>query len=584
MSFLYPEEDDVLPKIDPLQRLKTQREYGDDPEEMDRTAAKASTGGLGSIVTKPKTVGTGPTPALDKVTQILGERPVQKAPNFWQKIAAAGIGAASGYVNAGGRVKIDPRAAISAVTGETGFQNADAAWKRRLEATRGQAQIEAGKASAQRQGELDAANLAHVQEQTKKLQWDQQPNAAPDFKQPALVKPGQGVWDPTLKKYTTPIPAPEPVDKQPNTIEGQAMAVLREDIPDEQKTAKLDKIVAVHNRLHPDKPITHFATDDKGNVTAVSVNPSAVANAPAGKLPLGTIGKSKTAPVASAATPWTPAQTALLGNPPTSGERNEEFLKTLSPQDQIIVKRIADYDYPLPTGSRAGLKDPSLKNIIAATMAYDKNFSVPEYANRQKIQQDYQSAKRGTTGGNIVSLGTLTGHLGTLYDMSQALQNGNTQLFNSLGNRLAKAFGRASFPNYELAKAAVSTELSTALKGQATEGDIKTWADALNGASSPEQFRGAATVPLGLMHTRFNELQSNYLRNMHKPFPMLSPEAKATFQKFGIDPSSIEGNGMPEGGPPASGGKFDVTDPTGKVHPFSSQVEAEKFKKLAGIK
>ena len=36
-------------------------------------------------------------------------------------------------------------------------------------------------------------------------------------------------------------------------------------------------------------------------------------------------------------------------------------------------------------------------------------------------------------------------------------------------------------------------------------------------------------------------------------------------------------------GAASSGGKFSVTDPNGKVHPFADQKSADAFKKLAGL-
>lgn len=58
-------------------------------------------------------------------------------------------------------------------------------------------------------------------------------------------------------------------------------------------------------------------------------------------------------------------------------------------------------------------------------------------------------------------------------------------------------------------------------------------------------------------------------------------------EEYGLDDDTLkaiadaQGKG---GGKPESSGKFDVTDPKGKVHHFDSQEQADDFKKLAGIK
>lgn len=235
---------------------------------------------------------------------------------------------------------------------------------------------------------------------------------------------------------------------------------------------------------------------------------------------------------------WTPQQATAATTPLAPGQRNEEFLKTLNPQDQMLVKRIVDYDYPLPTGSRGALTNPTTKALISNAMAYDPAFTTSDYQVRQRLRQDFTSGKSSQ---NIRSLNTLTGHLGTLDEMATALANKDTQLYNRLANELITAFGDPRLTNFDLARAAVAGELSTAFKGQATDTEIKTWAGAINSAGSPEQLRGAVTTPVQLMHSRLAAFQNQYSSAMGKPFKLLSPEARATMQKFGFNPDTLEG-------------------------------------------
>ena len=234
----------------------------------------------------------------------------------------------------------------------------------------------------------------------------------------------------------------------------------------------------------------------------------------------------------------TPEAKNALANAPTDGSRNEAFLKTMSPQDQAYVKGLADYDLEPPKGF--ALKDPGVRSLLSNAKLYDPAYDEKEYPSRSAIKKDYQSAKRGTTGGNLVSLNTLTGHLGTLHDMAVAMQNKDIPTYNRLANLLSKETGDPRVTNFNLAKNAVATELSTALKGQATEGDIKSWRDAINGSGSAKQLYGNIAVPLHLMQTRFGELQTKYQDTMGKPFKVLSPAAAETLRKFNLDPGTVD--------------------------------------------
>lgn len=71
--------------------------------------------------------------------------------------------------------------------------------------------------------------------------------------------------------------------------------ILDQSMGDTAQKARLEQIRQAHNVLHPEAPVTHFSTDDKGRVTAVTVKPSEIA-ASGGQRNLGAIGATKTQP------------------------------------------------------------------------------------------------------------------------------------------------------------------------------------------------------------------------------------------------------------------------------------------------
>jgi len=297
MSFLYPEEDDLLPRDNPLRTMRT---YPNDPEEAPASSPTPITVPRSSRVLSPEF-----SAAMDKVKQTLGERPERQAPSGWQRLAAGLIGGGAGFINASGRTRIDPRdtqAAVEGVTGEAGFRRRTDDWKRRLDTYGQQAQIEGNKVTSQRAAEDQEADLALKRAHAGAYEGQ-------EVRARALAAVGPKPPDPIQHDPTKNLIVPDASDPtgfrtartgKPNapaparTIEGQALEIFRSDAPPEQKKAQLDSLRDTYNQLHPEKPITHFESDNQGNVTAVSVKPTEVASSPGGKLPLGRIGKTKT--------------------------------------------------------------------------------------------------------------------------------------------------------------------------------------------------------------------------------------------------------------------------------------------------
>jgi hypothetical protein len=240
-------------------------------------------------------------------------------------------------------------------------------------------------------------------------------------------------------------------------------------------------------------------------------------------------------------TPLTQTQIDSAAKPVSQGQKREEFLSSLPADQQRVIKALTDYTYPKLSSQSlrpaANGQKGYYQDLLDKAFAYDPSFDYKQYDSRQKLLNDFTSGKSAQ---NIRSLNTLTGHLGTLDQMGAALQNKDQNTYNKLANSIVSEFGDPRLTDFNLAKAAVSTELSNALKGQATEGDIKNWADNIRSSGSPQQLRDTVRVPLGLMHTRMQELQNQYTQGMGKPFKWPSEQAMDAFRKAGLDPLSVD--------------------------------------------
>jgi hypothetical protein len=117
----------------------------------------------------------------------------------------------------------------------------------------------------------------------------------------------------------------------------------------------------------------------------------------------------------------------------------------------------------------------------------------------------------GQGGANINYFNTANDHLKLLKQAADALQNGNTQLFNRLANAYATATGDAAPTNFETVKAAVAGELSKTFKGTgATDQEISTINQTINNAMSPDQINGAIGYYTNLMDSKLSALEEQY--------------------------------------------------------------------------
>lgn len=210
---------------------------------------------------------------------------------------------------------------------------------------------------------------------------------------------------------------------------------------------------------------------------------------------------------------------------PLSGEA---YLSTLAPGRAAQIRMYANGqtgNSSLPRGDakqafmdQVGLYSPGFTDQIAQT------------------RKDFSSA--GASGGNIQSLSTGVVHLDQLGEAAKAMGNNTFRPGNQVVNDMVTMFGGAAPTNFEGLKAAVASEMATALKGNATDPEIAAASKTISETSSPAQLTGIIDTNLHTLGAKLNTKDEQY----HKAVPgdpgynPVLPTAQKVFEKHGFQP------------------------------------------------
>lgn len=127
---------------------------------------------------------------------------------------------------------------------------------------------------------------------------------------------------------------------------------------------------------------------------------------------------------------------------------------------------------------------------------------------RQVALTRFTSGKQGDT---IRSLNVAVDHLQTLQAAAQALQNGNTPLFNRIRQEVAQRTGAAAPTNFAAVRQIVLNEVIKGVVGGATaQADREEALSLVNAAQSPQQLAGALHQIKELLGGQLRGLNSQY--------------------------------------------------------------------------
>lgn len=229
------------------------------------------------------------------------------------------------------------------------------------------------------------------------------------------------------------------------------------------------------------------------------------------------------------------------GTSPELGVTGEDYLKTVPPRLQELVKSIADYKADL--SKVTSLRGNERQRLAAMVMQYDPTFDMSQYGARSALRREFVSGKAAA---NIRSLNTAVGHLNDLSKAAGALDNYSWQFINSVTNWASEKTGDPRVTNFKVKANAVEGELASVFKGTgATDQEIKAWREAINSSQSPEQLKGVIEGAIELMGSRMNALTSQFETGLRKPkdFQILNQKSRKILEGLGFDPDTMERDG-----------------------------------------
>lgn len=220
------------------------------------------------------------------------------------------------------------------------------------------------------------------------------------------------------------------------------------------------------------------------------------------------------------------------GTPGDSSKTGDEYLATLPPDLQREVKMLSDGRMQFPTG--AALRNPKMQQLVAAAAQYDPALDAANAATRVATRKNFTSGKARA---NITSMNTALGHIGSLAEAGEKLDNGNWPLINSGRNAWRNFSGDERVHNFNIERNAVADELTRVFRqAGGNVADIEAWKAEINAAESPEQLRGVTSKAIELLGSRLNSMGDEYNAGMSKsddPISLLNPHAQDVFNHYG---------------------------------------------------
>jgi hypothetical protein len=267
--------------------------------------------------------------------------------------------------------------------------------------------------------------------------------------------------------------------------------------------------------------------------TPIAVSPGAVgASVPVAGQPSSAVAPASATPAGPQSTgAQTPARSAPApGDLPVSTGRDESVLTRLPRPVANDVKALVDGRRQMTIREVA---TPYGRALLAAAEQYDPSFDAINYNARSKVRTDFTS---GTSAKSINALNTVIGHLDSLSDAGDRLNNSSVPIWNSITNLVSKATGNPQVDQFTATRKAVVDELTRVWRGSGgSEGDIKSWSDAIDASQSPAQLHGVIAQIGELLASKMSALSDQYAKGMgvvSDGLSLLSPKAKATLERL----------------------------------------------------
>lgn len=222
--------------------------------------------------------------------------------------------------------------------------------------------------------------------------------------------------------------------------------------------------------------------------------------------------------------------------------------KSLMPLAKALVEGRAT------PGQMVNARGMAKQKITMLAAEIDPNFDFTQMPTRQKVRNDF--APNGTMGKALTSLNTVIGHLDTMGEAANKLNNKALVKYNSLGNYISKNIGNPEVTNFNAARNLVIGELGKIAQGTGvvTNEERTMFQKDLENSNSIEQINGVVNTYMDLIKSRTDAIKGNWTQTFpmtQPPIPFINEKAKAKLIKHGYDPISLE---KKEEGQQGSGG------------------------------
>jgi hypothetical protein len=223
----------------------------------------------------------------------------------------------------------------------------------------------------------------------------------------------------------------------------------------------------------------------------------------------------------------------LASTPPPLRQRNEKALEGLTPDDQSLVKGLANYDL-LP--NQLAARSPQHRDLLLArAQQYDDQYKPALAANIQKAKYDWDNGKHSDV---VRKFDTAIDHIELVKGLIANLNNRSSNTWNNLANRFQAEFGYAAPTNYDAASRLVAQEIVGATVGaQNALGDRDEVAANFSRNRAPGQQMGIINTYEGLMAGQLHNLERQYRNATHSDDfrdKYLSPAANNAFYGRGL--------------------------------------------------
>lgn len=220
--------------------------------------------------------------------------------------------------------------------------------------------------------------------------------------------------------------------------------------------------------------------------------------------------------------------------------RNMEYLRTLAPDEQQLIRKVANYEV---NPQSLSIKGGHRERILTAAANYDNSYDQKNYAAFADGLKRFGASKQGDS---VKAFNVGIEHIEQLVELGKELHNTTTPKFNELKNWFEKNIGGAAPTNFEGLKTIVGAEIVKAIVGAG--GGVEERAAAartVSGASSIAQLEGIAKTYAKAMGAQLGGLQRQYEQSTgRKDFDrLLSPQAIRARDSHNAAPSGAAGGG-----------------------------------------